>query len=34
MTRADGSPVAECILDWEMVDRKTGEARPLPEELR
>jgi len=34
MTRADGSPVAECILDWELVDRKSGEARPLPDELR
>jgi YbgC/YbaW family acyl-CoA thioester hydrolase len=33
-TRADGSPVAECILDWELVDRKSGEARPLPDELR
>jgi YbgC/YbaW family acyl-CoA thioester hydrolase len=31
MTHADNSPVAECILDWELVDRKTGEARPLPE---
>jgi len=34
MTRADGSPVAECIMDWELVDRKDGEARPLPDELR
>ena len=34
MTHADGSPVAECILDWELVDRKSGEARPLPAELR
>ncbi len=33
MTRADGSPVAECILDWELVDGKTGEARPLPDDL-
>jgi YbgC/YbaW family acyl-CoA thioester hydrolase len=33
MTRADGSPVAECIMDWELVDRKSGEARPLPDEL-
>ena len=31
--RADGSPVAECILDWELVDRKSGEARLLPDEL-
>ena len=34
MTHADGSPVAECIMDWELVDRKSGEARPLPDELR
>jgi len=34
MTRADSSPVAECILDWELVDRQSGEARPLPDELR
>jgi len=33
MTRADGSLVAECILDWELVDRKNGEARPLPDGL-
>jgi len=31
MTHADGSSVAECIMDWELVDRKSGEARPLPE---
>lgn len=34
MTRVDGSPVAECILDWELVDRRSGEARPLPDALR
>jgi len=34
MTHADGSPVAECIMDWEVVDRKSGEARHLPDELR
>jgi YbgC/YbaW family acyl-CoA thioester hydrolase len=34
MTRADGSTVAECIMDWELVDRKSGEARSLPGELR
>ncbi|HJQ13817.1 MAG TPA: thioesterase family protein, partial [Anaerolineales bacterium] len=34
MTRADVTPVAECILDWELVDRKSGEVRPLPEGLR
>jgi YbgC/YbaW family acyl-CoA thioester hydrolase len=31
MTRAQGSPVAECIIDWELVDRRSGEARPLPD---
>jgi acyl-CoA thioester hydrolase len=34
MTRADGPPVTECVMDWELVDRKSGEARPLPQELR
>lgn len=34
MTHADGSLVAECILDWELVDRKSGEAQPLPDTLR
>jgi len=34
MTRADGSSVAECIMDWELVDRASGEARHLPDELR
>jgi YbgC/YbaW family acyl-CoA thioester hydrolase len=34
ISRTDGSPVAECILDWELVDRKSGEARHLPDELR
>jgi hypothetical protein len=34
MTRADGSTVVDCILDWELVDRKSGEARSLPNELR
>jgi len=34
MTHADGSPLAECIMDWELVDRKSGEARPLPQGLR
>jgi acyl-CoA thioester hydrolase len=33
MTRADGSPVAECIMGWELVDRKSGEAQPLPDAL-
>jgi acyl-CoA thioester hydrolase len=33
MTRADGSAVAECIMDWELVDRKSGETQPLPQEL-
>ena len=34
MTHADGSLAAECIMDWELVDRKSGEARTLPVELR
>jgi len=34
MTRADGSPVAECIMDWELVDRESSEVRSLPDELR
>jgi YbgC/YbaW family acyl-CoA thioester hydrolase len=34
MSRADGASVCECILDWELVDRATGEARSLPAELR
>ncbi|HKG54346.1 MAG TPA: thioesterase family protein [Anaerolineales bacterium] len=34
MTRVDGSSAAECIMDWELVDRKSGEARILPDELR
>jgi len=33
MARVDGIPVAECVIDWELVDRKTGEARSLPEGL-
>src|SRR6185436_17299480 len=32
MTLADGPPVAECIMDWELVDRQSGEARSVPEE--
>jgi len=34
ITRVDGSFVAECILDWGLVDRASGEARFLPVELR
>jgi len=34
ITRVDGSSVAECILDWELVDHNSGEARSLPDELR
>lgn len=34
MTRPDDSSVAECVLDWELADRKTGDARSLPDELR
>jgi YbgC/YbaW family acyl-CoA thioester hydrolase len=33
MTRVDGSPVTECIMDWELIDRKSGEAQPLPDGL-
>ena len=33
IARADGSSVAECILDWGLVDRKSGEARSLPDGL-
>jgi acyl-CoA thioester hydrolase len=33
IVRADGSSVAECILDWELVDRKSGEVRSLPDGL-
>ena len=31
--RTDGSIVAECILDWKLVDRETSETRPLPDGL-
>jgi YbgC/YbaW family acyl-CoA thioester hydrolase len=30
ITRLGGYPVAECILDWELVDRRRGAAQPLP----
>ena len=33
ITRADGTTVAECIIDWELVNRNSGEVRTLPEEL-
>jgi YbgC/YbaW family acyl-CoA thioester hydrolase len=33
MAHADGSLAAECIIDWELLDRKSGEARPLPNGL-
>jgi len=33
ISRSDGSSVAECILDWELVHRQSGEARPLPDSL-
>jgi YbgC/YbaW family acyl-CoA thioester hydrolase len=33
ITRADGVSVAECILDWELVERTSGEARSLPDEM-
>ena len=34
ITRTDGSSVAECIVDWELMDRASGAARSLPLELR
>jgi YbgC/YbaW family acyl-CoA thioester hydrolase len=34
ITSVDGSHVAECVMDWELVDRKSGESRPLPDGLR
>ena len=33
ITRADSSVVAECILDWSLVDRESREPRLLPEHL-
>ena len=33
MTHADGSPVAEYVQDWELVDRKSGEVHLLPQGL-
>lgn len=33
INRTDGSVVAECILDWRLVERASGAERPLPEEL-
>jgi YbgC/YbaW family acyl-CoA thioester hydrolase len=33
ITRPDGSLVTECIFDWEMVDRNSGEVRRLPDWL-
>jgi YbgC/YbaW family acyl-CoA thioester hydrolase len=34
MTRGDGTSVTECIVDWELIDRTSGEAHSLPDELR
>ena len=34
MVRADGSPVADCIIDWELVDRNSGKAIQLPDGMR
>ena len=34
MARTDGTPVTECTMDWELVDRKSGETQSLPDELR
>jgi acyl-CoA thioester hydrolase len=33
ITRTDGSAVAECLLDWKLVDRETGADRLLPDGL-
>ena len=33
INRADGSSVAECILDWNLIDRETGIAQALPDDL-
>jgi acyl-CoA thioester hydrolase len=33
MTRANGARVAECIIDWELVDRQSSTARSVPDEL-
>jgi len=33
ITRTDGSLVAECILDWSLIDRSSGDTRSLPSEL-
>lgn len=30
---SDGAGIIECIIDWTLVDRVTGEAQPLPESL-
>jgi YbgC/YbaW family acyl-CoA thioester hydrolase len=34
MVRVDGYRVAQCIMDWELVDRTNGQARSLPDGLR
>ncbi len=31
MARADGSSVCECLIDWVLVDRETGETHMLPD---
>jgi hypothetical protein len=33
ISRTDGSPVTECIMDWELVNINSGEARALPKRL-
>jgi YbgC/YbaW family acyl-CoA thioester hydrolase len=33
ITRADGSSVCECILDWQLIDTQTGTELPLPKDL-
>ena len=34
ITRTDGSPVAACIMDWELVDRSSREVCSLPDGWR
>ncbi len=34
ITRTDGSVVAECILDWKLINRETGTIQQLPDGLQ
>ena len=31
--KTDGTRIAECIIDWNLVDKTTGIAQPLPDSL-